>query len=162
MTFVENVLTGHRTRLNFYDFTLDWFTLDNGIRQGDPLSMILCLYYNADVLDIARGRDEMVLGYVDDIAVVAAAKTFEQAHSAINDMMIRAGGAFNWSEAHNSSFETSKSVLMDFTWSRTAMCMPMQVKGTTLSPQPTHRFLGVLMDQELWWGHQASHAVTKP
>ena len=76
----------------------------------------------------------MVLGYVDDIAVVAAAKTFKQAHSAINDMMIRAGGAFDWLEAHNSSFEMSKSVLMDFTWSRTATRMPFAGEGDDTEP----------------------------
>jgi len=55
VAFVRNLLTGRRTRLKFNDYTLDWFGLDNGIGQGDPLSMVLYLYYNADLLDIAKG-----------------------------------------------------------------------------------------------------------
>ena len=49
VVFVSNVLTGCKTRLKFDDFMSDWVKLDNGIGQGDPLSMILYLFYNADI-----------------------------------------------------------------------------------------------------------------
>ena len=52
--FVSSMLTGCKTRLRFDDYTSDWFELDNGIGQGDPLSMILYLFYNVDILDIAH------------------------------------------------------------------------------------------------------------
>ena len=51
--FVSNMLTGHKTRLKFDDFMSDWFKLDNSIGQGDPLSMILYVFYNTDMLDVA-------------------------------------------------------------------------------------------------------------
>ena len=53
VAFLSNLLTGRRTHLKFDDYTSDWFDLDNGIGQGDPLSMLLYLFYNADLLDIA-------------------------------------------------------------------------------------------------------------
>ena len=31
--------------------------------------MLLYLFYNADILDVAKGPDEMSLGYIDDIAL---------------------------------------------------------------------------------------------
>ena len=71
VTFVGNLLTGRKMRLKFNDYTLDWFNLDNGIGQGDPLSMLPYLFYNADLLDVARGLDEKSLGYVDDVAFMA-------------------------------------------------------------------------------------------
>ena len=37
------------------DLMTTWFDLDNRIVQGDPLSMLLYLFYNADMLDIAQG-----------------------------------------------------------------------------------------------------------
>ena len=55
VVFVRNMLMLRRTKLKFDDHTSSWFTLDNGIGQGDPLSMILYLYYNADMLDVAHG-----------------------------------------------------------------------------------------------------------
>ena len=125
VVFVSNVLTGRKTRLKFDNFTSDWVKLDNGIGQGDPLSMILYLFYNADILDIAHGRDELVLGYVDDIALLAAAKTPKQAHMAISDMVTWPGRALDWLTQHNSMFEASKSVLIDFSHSRTITHSPM-------------------------------------
>ena len=37
----------------------------------------------------------------------------------------------------------------------------MVLQGVLLAPQATHKFLGVLLDQELWWSHQASSAIAK-
>jgi hypothetical protein len=56
MLFVEWMLSGRRTRLKFDDFLSDWVPIDNGIGQGDPLSMILYLYYNADLIEVASGK----------------------------------------------------------------------------------------------------------
>src|SRR6266481_5287310 len=113
------MLTGRKTRLKFDDYTSDWFELDNGIGQGNPLSMILYLFYNADLLDVVKGPDEKVLGYANDIALVATAKSFTQAHLKLKSMMLRRDGALGWSKSHNSKFETTKSVLTDFSWSKT-------------------------------------------
>jgi len=90
--FISNMLTGRRTKLNFDDYMSAWFSLDNGIGQGDPLSMILYLFYNADVLDIAHGRHEMGLGYVDNMAIVAVAKSFHETHRILGSMMTHPGG----------------------------------------------------------------------
>ena len=76
--------------------------------------MLLYLFYNADLLDSANGPDEKSLGYVDDIAFMATANNFTQTHRVLKSMMLQAWGGFQWSKAHNSKFETSKSVLMDF------------------------------------------------
>ena len=86
---VKNMLTGHRNQLRFDDYLSGWFDLDNGIVQGDPLSMLLYLFYNADMLDIVQGRQERCLGYVDDMALVAAAGMFKKAHWMLGKMMAK-------------------------------------------------------------------------
>lgn len=53
---LEATITGRRTQLKFDDFTSEWFPVNNGIGQGDPLSMICYLIYNSDLVDEARGR----------------------------------------------------------------------------------------------------------
>ena len=149
VTYISRMLTGWRTRLKFDNDTLAWFELDNGIRQGDPLSMLLYLYYNSDLLEVPKGRDGLGLGYVDDMALVAIAKDFQEAHRGICHMMTQAGGAVEWSGAHNSRFEATKSVLVDFTCSKSKQCPPMELSRVILALQPAHKFLGVLLDQEL-------------
>ena len=101
ITFMGNLLLGRRkTRLKFDDYTSDWFELDNGFGQGDPLSMLLYLFYNTDLLDTANGPDEKSLGYVDDIAFMAMANNSTQTHRVLKGMMLWAWGGFQRSEAH--------------------------------------------------------------
>ena len=73
VAFIGSMLMGRRNRLKFNNYLSEWFQLDNSIVQGDPLSMILYLFYNADLFNIGCGRHEMCLGYVDDLALVAMA-----------------------------------------------------------------------------------------
>ena len=55
VSLINNMLMGCHTQLKFNNYTSSWFTLDNGIGQGDPLSMILYLYYNSDALEVLKG-----------------------------------------------------------------------------------------------------------
>ena len=123
--------------------------------------MLLYLFYNADLLDMARGLDEKSLGYVDNIAFMATANSFMQMHSILKSMMLWAQGGFHWSEAHNSKFETSKSMLMDLSRSKSAIHPPLSIRGMTIATVSTHKFLGVMLDQELRWGPQANYMVAK-
>ena len=161
VVLISSMLTGRKNRLKFDDFTSNWFPLDNGIVQGDPLSMILYLFYNADLLEIARGRCEMCLGYVDDMALVTMASSFAETHRLLNSMVSRSGGAREWSISHNSKFEASKSILIDFSCTKGVEQPAMTFQGCTVTAQASHRFLGVIVDQGLCWRQHADFALTK-
>ena len=161
VVFICNMLTLHRMKLKFDDHTPSWFTLDNGISQGDPLSMILYLYYNADILDVAHGQHELGLGYIDDMAFMVAAKMFHEAHCILGNMMTRPEGGNAWSLSHNSRFEASKSILVDFSCSNGIEHPPMWLGGAHITPQPAHKFLSIMLDQELQWSQQANSALAK-
>jgi hypothetical protein len=159
--FVENMLTDRKMKLKFDDFMSEWFILDNGIGQGDPLSMILYLFYNADLLKIAKGSDEKELGYANDNAMITIAKTFRKMHAILRSMMTWRGGGITWSKSHNSSFETLKSILVDFIHSKTVDRPPLVLQGITITPQEAHKFIGIILDQELHWNQQADYAIAK-
>jgi hypothetical protein len=79
--FTERMLTGRKTQLKFNDMLSDWIPINNGIGQGDPLSMIAYLIYNADLIDIANSRNnETALAFVDDTAYIATGPTFADTH----------------------------------------------------------------------------------
>ena len=169
--FIGHLLTNRCTRLKFDGFTSGWVYVDNGIVQGDPLSMILYLFYNLDLLTDV-GRTEMKVGYMDNVNFFAEGPTFDDAYAALGDMMMCDGGGLDWSRNHNSKFEMSKLTLVGFS----RQCIqdlahpgkmiteprPSLSPGdTVIQPAVSHKFVRVVFDQELIWGMQAEQVVTK-
>ena len=112
ITFVELLLINRRTKLQFDDFTSDTIMVTNGIGQDNPLSMLLYILYNSDLLDISNNPlTDFIIGYVDDIAIIAIGANFEETTQWIKDMMTKDGGGLQWSTNHNSCFEVSKSAI---------------------------------------------------
>lgn len=77
--------------------------------------------------------------------------------------MKRSGGVLDWAKQHNCSFGVDKFKLVDFTRRRehvpgqkeTELVQGPGVRiGTFRVKSEEHAFLGVLMDQGLWWKEQ--------
>ena len=162
VTFTDRMLTGRHTQLRFNDTTSDWIPIVNGIGQGDPLSMIAYLIYCADLTDIAKpSNKETALAFVDDTAFIAVGKTFEETHATLADMMERPNGAMQWSKDHNSKFEVNKFALIDFSRNKLRNRPTLTIRNTQIKPAEHHRFLGLIVDQELTWKRHAGHAIAK-
>ena len=160
--FTENLLRNRTTKLKFDDFTSDDIPIDNGIGQGDPLSMVLYQYYNADLLDIPSSADEAAMAYVDDAILIATGANFIETHDILSDMMTREGSAISWSKDHNSKFEYSKLALMDFAHRNSKKeRRPLILLDTVLTPTASTKYLGVYFDQHLDWKTQRNYAVEK-
>ena len=90
--FIERLLKGRKTRLKFNDFISELIEITNGIGQGDPISMLLYILYNADLLEALRRLEEDAIRYVDDALVIATAKTFKGTTHALKSFMERMDG----------------------------------------------------------------------
>jgi hypothetical protein len=65
----------------------------NGIGRGDPLSIILYLFYNGDLLDVAKAeRGEIPNAWVDDTAFFRVVDNMKQGVQAMTNIMTRTGG----------------------------------------------------------------------
>ena len=160
--FIQNLLNGRNTTLKFDDFVSERIALDNGIGQGDPLSMILYQYYNADILNVPSKAHESASAYVDDAILVATAKNFTETHNILADMMNREGGAIEWSIKHNSKFEFSKLALIDFAHRNCKKERPnLETSDFTITPTQSTKYLGVYLDQHLSWNTHIAHAIKK-
>ena len=156
------MLKGRSTRLKFDDHILESISLDNRIGQGDPLSMVLYQYYNADLLDIPNSPSELAAAYVDDAILVATAPTFEGTHTILSDMMTRNGGAMEWARHHNSKFEMSKLALLNFSHcSKATESPPLTIADTRVNASKSVKYLGIYLDQHLSWKEQIAYAMKK-
>ena len=160
--FTESMLLNRMTKLKFDGYESEDHSINNGIGQGDPLSMILYQFYNADLMEIPESRDESSMAYVDDALLIAIAKTFREAHEMLADMMTRRGGVIDWSRTHNSSLEYSKLALVDFAHpASTKERIPLTLPSGEIKPAPSTKYLGVMLDQHLNWKAQHAYAIEK-
>ena len=160
--FVGNMLRERTTKLKFDDPESGKIVIDNGIGQGDLLSMVLYQYYNANLLDIPAAPNEATAAYVDNAILVATARTFEETHSVLEDMMTRAGGAMDWARDHNSNFEISKLVLMDFAHRNKRLDRPpLKIGNAAVEPSTSTKYLGVYLNQHLNWKEQQVYTAKK-
>ena len=115
VNFIKLLLTNRKTRLKFDDYLSEIIQVNNIIGQGDPLSMILYIQCNADLLDIPNNpQKEDGIGYVDDIALLVIAVNFLKTTRIIKDMMIREDSGQDWSLTYNSRFKVIKSAISHF------------------------------------------------
>ena len=162
VAFVANMLKDRSTELRFDGYTSTEIILNNGIGQGDPLSMALYQFYNADLLDIPQGKEESAIAYVDDAILVAEGADFHQAHERISNMMEKEDGALRWAEKHNSRFEFSKLALIDFAHHCRKVERPtLKLPGAVIKPAESTKYLGVILDQHLLWREQLAYVVGK-
>lgn len=81
-------INGRKTILNFDDFTSESFKIGNGCDQRDPLSVVLYNFYNADLLEVVKPKqNEMEIGYIDNVNLLKVVKTFAAANKGLKDMM---------------------------------------------------------------------------
>ena len=171
ITFITNLLTERHTKLKFNDFISELINILNGIGQGDPLSMILYIFYNTDLLKIIGNEEEDALGYVDDITLVATGNDLEETTKRLKCMMTKEDGGLQWSREHNSKFEVSKLVILHATRKtqpdpedpRGRILLdkpPLVIKGQQIQEVGNFKYLGVQINAQFNWKEQAQRVTT--
>jgi len=105
-----------------------------GVPQGSPMSPILYMFYNADLLDIpllSLNQGVQSWGFVDDIAYGIQGAT--DIGNAITLQNILENTEV-WRAKHGVRFETTKYVLVHFTKKRHAPTASIKVSNTTITP----------------------------
>jgi ribonuclease HI len=162
INFAAGMLEERVTTLKFDDYTSAPIPIDNGIGQGDPMSMALYQFYNADLLDIPNAKHESAIAYVDDVLLIATAVNFEEAHQTLASMMTRQNGVINWSTTYNSPLEYSKLALIDFAHQNSNKPRPqLHLPHKSITPTASAKYLGVIFDQNLKWNAQLALVTEK-
>lgn len=123
--------------------------------------------------ELARSKQrESTSGFVDDSTLLAEARTFPDAHHILNDMMTRENGALEYAREHNVHVELIKTAVLDLTRKRErrqghpTRTQPISrptavIAGQHITPSSSHKYIGVILDQELRFKEHAAYALGK-
>src|SRR5271155_3906065 len=178
--WITRQLDGRETTISFDDFTSDPIPIENGFNQGDCLSTFFYRYYNAkqikrivDAMQSERSQDKLAASFSDDAICVASSPNLGQAAQKIAQMWNQPEGLAEWSTTHFSLYEYNKFAAVGFT--RRRISNPSnprkRIKQSPLKfrldqqheveTSTTHKFLGVILDDELRFNQQADSALAK-
>ncbi|KAG0160607.1 hypothetical protein PDIDSM_8137 [Penicillium digitatum] len=141
--WVKAFLTSRSTRIRIPEGVSESIPTPTGIPQGSPLSPILYLIYNADLVEGCEGVKTS--GWVDDVAFIVIGK---DEHETISKLQKACQYADAWAARHASVFDPKKYALIHF--------------GTTVQATTTaERYLGVWLDPGLTFQHHRQQMLAK-
>ena len=110
-------MTDRRTTLVIQGSETKAFSVPAEVPQGSPLSPILFLFYNSELLDLCQRPKEglSAIGFADDVNMLAYSRSTES-----NCRILEVGHArcLDWARRHGIKFVPSKYELIYFTKSR--------------------------------------------
>jgi ribonuclease HI len=169
-------MSGRETIIAFDDYKSNPIPVNNGLDQGCNLAMYGYRFYNASQIEGSIGKkDELATNFADDAACATSARTLEEAAEKMKTLFQREGGPALWGQTHFSVYEFRKFAAMWMTRARKEITDPDGRKRRIKTP-PTkiqiddehevttttsHKFLGVLLDDELRFQKHAAYAIGK-
>ena len=130
--------------------------------QGSPLSPLLYMYYNAELLEVQPKLSPhagLALGFIDDVVYGAQGRS---AKYNLQNLMHMLNGTEGWRKRHGAQFEWSKYILVHFTHNRQQMTdASLKIDKIVIQPSKEARYLGVVFDQELRFKCHIQQAIRK-
>jgi hypothetical protein len=159
---VGSFVSSRTTTLCLPGYNTDAFPTHTGIPQGLPLSPILILFYNANLVEICNPPTLPASGasFVDDMNALAFGKSTEENCRTLQTVH---EWCLEWARRHGASFAQEKYILVHFIKGRTKHnhTCPLILPTSTIHPIPSARVLGVILDKKLSWQPHLHHIMSK-
>lgn len=149
--WVNSFLNDRSMTLAIHQKRTEQFAVRTGIPQGSPLSPILYLFYNADLLEICDrpGINASSLGFVDDANMLAYGKSTEENCSILESIYKKCE---RWATRRGAVFAPHKYELIHLSRSsRFNMTATVTINTQVTEPKPNIRVLGPEIDTKLKW-----------
>ena len=167
VSWIASFITDRTTKIKLPEYTSDWFPVGTGIPQGSPLSPILYLFYNADLLEICTDLETQssTIGYIDDVAIMVRGPSMDDNIATLANIYPRAA---IWSKQYASLFSPTKYQLMHLTSEDKALYRPvlgpepgLSIEGHMIAPAENCKYLGLIIDKHVSWSAHVNYLEAK-
>jgi ribonuclease HI len=145
---VQSILSNRSTSLRMDGYLSPSFDLKCGLPQGSPLSPILYIIYNSNLLisnPLGLLQDKISLGFIDDVTHFVADKHLERAISSLESEGDR---SLEWGKRNNAIFDKKKANFMIFTHKKVDV-RPFRLGDVRMPKSDSVKYLGIILDPQL-------------
>ncbi|SCO54574.1 related to reverse transcriptase [Fusarium fujikuroi] len=130
-----------------------------GLPQGSPLSPMLFLFFNADLVQTQIDKNGGAIAFVDDYTAWVSGPTAQSNRRGIQAVIDK---ALDWEKRSGATFEAEKTAIIHFTrYTGRIDSEPFTIKDERVFPKDQVKILGVVMDSRLHYKQHIARAATK-
>lgn len=159
--WIRSFMTDRRASIRFDDFETSLAPLSNaGLPQGSPLSPILFIFFNADLVDQPVDFSGGSSAFIDDYFRWRAGKSVADNVRKIQDEDIPR--IEEWARKTGSQFAAEKTELIHLTRRKgVGTYGQVEFDGATVEARDTVKLLGVVFDREMRWKEHVQQVVKR-